>query len=347
MNTAPFIHKNKGIGRPQILLIGNGLERKQDPNGKGQPEWSEFLDKLRAPGRAAITEEEKKKVPFPLLYQLLSTPNPAPPVLSAEDIRQEEKRLADGLGVLSHESNALLDRLPTLGADHILTTNYPYSLEAAFCPKLDFTKPRIRSAARFSLAPPDKNKKIHRERCYRLHTGYEVRNSDGSRVGLWHIHGETSVPTGIVVGHDRYGRLLSRMEKLCAKELSHSKEETAREYRSWPELFLFGDVYVLGFEFALCEYDLWWLLRRKQRERYADGHVYYFTNHDITESSVLFRLLASHGVLLNPFGVQKQVDYPAFYSMAMDTIAEQIRINKGSIVQHNRKAANKAQGGLV
>ena len=185
MDSAPFIHKNRGTGRPQILLIGNGLER-----GKGgQPEWSEFLDALLAPGRTKATEEEKDTVPFPLLYQLLSTPDPAPSVLYGVEIDAEEQRLAKGLKVLKHSSNPLLDRLQSLGADHILTTNYPYSLEAAFFPRRDFTKSRVRSAARFSLCPPDKDGKKRREQCYRLHTGYEAKNADGSRVGLWHIHG--------------------------------------------------------------------------------------------------------------------------------------------------------------
>ena len=47
MNTQPFIHNNRGKGRPQVLLIGNGLERGEN----GQPEWSKLLDALAAPGR--------------------------------------------------------------------------------------------------------------------------------------------------------------------------------------------------------------------------------------------------------------------------------------------------------
>ncbi len=322
MNSTPFIHHNRGRGRPQVLLIGNGLER-----GDGQPEWSALLNALRAPGRPELTEEEKS-IPFPLLYQLLSTPNPPPPMLDAAGIKAEEQRLAEGLRLLKHSSNPLLDRLPALGADHILTTNYPYSLEAAFFPRRSFQTSAARSGPRFSLCPPDENGRQPKEREYRLHTGCEARNADGSRVGLWHIHGETGVPKGVVVGHDRYGRLLSRMERLCGRELIRSRDEGECAFRSWPELFLFGDVYVLGFGFALCEYDLWWLLRRKQRERYADGRVYFFDNSKRAESAVRDRLLEAHGVERNPFGVTKQDDYTAFYHQAMDAVAAQIRMNK-------------------
>lgn len=324
MNDTPFLHTNRGKGRPQILLIGNGLEREKS----GQPEWSTLLDVLRAPGRDPITDEEKEKIPFPLLYQLVSTPLPAPSVLDTDGIRAEERRLAEGIKCLKHSSNELLDRLPAIGADHVFTTNYPYSLEAAFFPRRNFQNSRSRDGVRFSLVVPDKDGKPHREQCYRLHTGYETKNHDGSRVGLWHIHGETGVPNGIIVGHDRYGRLLSRMEQLCGKEIRRSKDTEPRAFRSWPELFLFGDVYVLGFGYALCEYDLWWLLRRKQRERYADGSVYFFYNGQKPGQSVRDQLLEAHGVQINPFGVKSQPDYTTFYSLAMDVITEQIRKNK-------------------
>ena len=323
MNDTPFFHANRGKGRPQILLIGNGLER-----GDGQPEWSALIDALRAPGREPITKEEKERIPFPLLYQLESTPKPAPSVLGADDVKAEEQRLAEGLKCLKHSANPLLARLPAVGADHFFTTNYPYSLEAAFFPKRDFQKPHSRSAVRFSLVPPDRDGKQHREQHYRLHTGYEAKNLDGSRVGLWHIHGETGVPKGIVVGHDRYGRLLSRMEQLCGKEIARTGDDSPRPFLSWPDLFLFGDVYVLGMGFAPCEYDLWWLLRRKQRERYADGKVYFFGNSSGDDSSLRERLLEAHGVQINPFGVKKQVDYTAFYNMALDAITEHIREQK-------------------
>lgn len=69
MNNNPFFHNSLGKGRPQILLIGNGVERVT-----GQLGWGQLLDDLCAPGRARATKEQKNTTPFPLLYQLLSTP---------------------------------------------------------------------------------------------------------------------------------------------------------------------------------------------------------------------------------------------------------------------------------
>lgn len=326
MTSIEFRYPPTGAGRPQVILIGNGLERT-----KGQPDWWALVDAMRHPKRAPLPKVERDALPFPLLYQILSTPEPAPPRMDAAAVTQEERRLAAGLKLLRHRSNPLLDRLPTLGADHILSTNYSYCLEAAFFPGLDFIKSKARSGKRFCLLPPDENGKRPRETAYRLHTGYAAQNKGGGSVGLWHIHGEVTVPRGVVVGHDRYGRLISRMVAVCGAETPHHREGESRVFRSWPELFLFGDVYVLGQGFALCEHDLWWLLRRKQRERYADGRVYFYDNGDESKPDVRLRrrLLEAHGVLVNPDKVRAP-DYSVFYDAAMDAIAARIHANRAA-----------------
>lgn len=84
-------------------------------------------------------------------------------------------------------------------------------------------------------------------------------------------------PTEYYPGHDRYGRLLKRIEVACGKQRysGKSNEIVDRNFHSWPELFLYGDVYIVGLNLSESEFDLWWLLRRKQRERYADGKVFF------------------------------------------------------------------------
>lgn len=314
-NPSLFRHQPRGAGRPQVLLYGNGLERVE-----GQPSWGELLNELCAPGVSPLADDDPRwDVPFPLLYQLLSTPDPAPPRLGQGDITAEEQRLAAGLSRLASSHIDLLDRLRELGFDHILTTNYSYCLEKTFLPKRNFANGRTRSAERFCLLPK-RDGKTRTELVYRLRTGYLANNADGSPVGLWHIHGEVSVPRGVIVGHDRYGRLLSRIQECCAYRRQWSQGEKRRAFASWPELFLFGDVYVVGFGLETCETDLWWLLRRKQRERYADGRVYYFSN-DMGKD-LRDRLLAAHGVVINHGVQQTPGDYVAFYRGTFDAIAQ-------------------------
>lgn len=64
-----FRHRSCGQGRPQILLIGNDLERKS-----GQATWEELLNQLTVGNSLPVSQEQRERIPFPLLYQILSTP---------------------------------------------------------------------------------------------------------------------------------------------------------------------------------------------------------------------------------------------------------------------------------
>lgn len=270
----------------------------------------------------------RNKIPFPLLYELLSSRCPSPSTLSADDIQEEETRLANEMKSLKNITNSNLDLLPSLNADHIFTTNYSYCIENAFCPTRDFSDTNVRSSMRFNLNPELKNSKPRREINYRLHSGYLVKTSTGKSTGIWHIHGESSVSRGIIVGHDRYGRLLSRIETICDTQRysKNSNQPVLKQFTSWPELFLYGDVYIIGLCFQLSEFDLWWLLRRKQRERYADGKVYFYDNS--TDENDINRnlLLQANGVEINP-SIKRENNYDTFYEKALALIKKQIKEN--------------------
>ena len=101
-----------GKSRPQILLVGKGMERKS-----GQREWSELLKLLIADDTFHLTKELQEEIPFPLLYQLLSTRLPAPAHLSSKTIQDEERRLADAMlmqAVLTYVVILLVSFLPML-----------------------------------------------------------------------------------------------------------------------------------------------------------------------------------------------------------------------------------------
>ena len=169
-----------------------------------------------------------------------------------------------------------------------------------------------------------------------MHTGYLAQNTDGSQVGLWHIHGECSVPRSVVLGHDRYGRLLSRIEKLCD---SQNYDDIAKKpervvIHSWPELFLYGDIYIVGLGFHHSEFDLWWLLKRKQRERLGTGRVYFYEHPD--PKSLIQKMMRAHGAELPDVGAADG-DFDDFYRKAFDDIRERIRKNKESVSGLSRR----------
>lgn len=312
-----FEHSSRGVGRPQILLIGNGLERKS-----GQNSWEALVEKLTVMDSIPLTDTQKDSIPFPLQYQLLVTHSPAPAHLTAQDIQEEEHHLAETMLTLTNRSNIFLDMLPALDADHIFTTNYSYCIEKAFFPKLNFASSKIRGQNRFGLVLKKGSHKLLQERDYRLHSGYLAR-SKTRNTGIWHIHGEIFNPRGIVLSHDRYGRLLKRIESICEQQRysKSSAELSIKKYSSWPELFLYGDVYVLGLNLDPTEFDLWWLIRRKQREHYADGKIYFFERRPaagFVESKHL--LMLSSGIELCDAGCDQNVKFDDFYMTALKQI---------------------------
>lgn len=322
--------------RPQVLLIGNGLERGCEPptpDPKGVTEqlsWDELVAAVSVEGCIQLSKAEKDNLPFPLMYSLLSVPNPAPASLDKNMLEEEENRLKIAMNKLSQSSNWRLDALKTLGADHILTTNYSYGLEQSFFPGKNFFDSKTRSYIRFNLNPEIKDGKPMRETNYRMHTGYLAHNQDGSKVGLWHIHGECTVSRGVVLGHDRYGRLLSRIEKLCDSQnySAISKRSENISINSWAELFLYGDIYIVGFGFHHSEFDLWWLMKRKQRERMGTGCVYFYEQPD--SNSLTQKMMRAHGAELPKVGATAG-DYDDFYKKAFADIAKRIRENKASL----------------
>ena len=328
-----------GAGRPQIVLIGNGLERADDGKaplprtGRGKPKsWEELLAEVTVANHLEFGKDDLVNVPFPLKYHLLSTDRDAPYPLLGPDRRREEDELSKAAAGLGTVTNEALRRLPELRADHYFTTNYTYSLERAFDPARDFLNNKARRRARFNYNPDFTEKGRRRiERRYRLYTGYLAKLPDGGQAGLWHIHGECAVPGSIILGHDGYGRLLSRIVPVCGdgRKYHDLKPGAPYGFRSWPELFLFADVYVLGLGLGVSEFDLWWLLRRKQREEKADGRVYFYTNdagkRDYRDRDLMLRAL---GVIVNPDGIKRGKRYDDFYQAALDSIQARIAENR-------------------
>ena len=321
-----FIHNLRGKGRPQILLIGNGVER-----AYGSADWDKLIDLLDVRKFGKETRDEINKLPFPVRYEVLATFENAPASFSQEDLNAEERRTREREKNENH--NELFKRLPDLGVDHIFTTNYSYCPEEGYYPNREFEKDSVRKNFRFNLNPQeDKIGRPSLEGRFHLHSGYfGISNESDKKVGIWHIHGECGAPTSVILGHDKYGRLLKRIISVCDDEIKYKKiigKHDTYEFRSWPELFLFGDIYVVGFGFAECEFDLWWLLRRKQREIYADGKVYFYEYDKRDVPSAKQMLLSAHGVEIkyNEFS-GKNDKFKEFYEQAFEDIKRMTVLN--------------------
>lgn len=336
-----YQHYNNGPGRPQILLLGNGIERYS-----GQVNWEKFLSQIQVPNCPSIPK--KSLIPFPLQYEILSTPSPAPNFFSPKHEELRKTHLEDGLNLLCDSSNDLLDLLPSLNLDHILTTNYTYCTEAAFGAKVSPTKylqedMQVKQFVCSKLSKP--GSAVSPEKSYRLRTGYLLPRKDGGETAIWHIHGEKSNDSTIVLGHEKYGKVLAKITECCTdsalKRISEMRKET--DFYNWPELFLFGDIYILGFGYNMCESDLWWLLRRKQRQANTDGKVFFYEpSHPRSDSNWQSKklLLETCGVNIRDLGMstadtdkENEDDfYRSFYKDAIFDISSEIHENRASSI---------------
>lgn len=171
-----------------------------------------------------LTKDEKKSVSFPLLYNLLSTSQPATVHFTEKVFKQILSSLSDSMKNLNHQSNSNLDLLPTIGLNDVFMTNYLYCLKSVIQLKGNFHQIGYRGRIRFNL------------------------NENGSKVELWHIHRKVSVVKGIVSGQNSYGRLLNRIQTICSNQkYDKDRKHKLIEFRSRLELFLFEDVYILVF----------------------------------------------------------------------------------------------------
>ena len=245
--------------KPQVLLLGNGLNR-----AFGGVSWDNLLEQIAVPDKKSISK--KLSSPFPL-KAILVTDNKI-----KAGLKKIEKELYGS--VESEILRETLQKVLTMGFDHILTTNYSYELEIAAKGKNIVTKSYLNKIAEHTKAV----QKV--ESRYLLHS-FNKCVCENVENKIWHIHGEAKKQDSIILGHYYYGNLFSRMkEELNKKGNCYEEKQKAGEnieITSWIDAFILGDVYVLGFGYDSCEFDLWWLLNRKVREKARTGKVHFYT----------------------------------------------------------------------
>ena len=260
-----------------------------------------MLDSLKAHFGTGYIEADE--MPFPLQAILLT-----------------ENKLAEGVKVvaenvirfdISPEQKELFDRIFDLGFEAILTTNYSYELEEALDNKFhpDLLPHKYMMHTPFIQNP---------EKTYAMHTYYRFEHQSRYQ-NLWHIHGEARKPKSIVLGHDYYGRLLGKYREYLYKQTYFRNDtlEHGVEVDSWIDLFMLGDVHVLGFGYDYAEIDLWWLLSAKAGLKNAGGRTIFYDRppeaHEEEKNKVAVRNMANKHRLLSVLGAEVHCDGPSKY----------------------------------
>ena len=290
---------------PQVLLLGNGINRLS-----GSSDWKQLIGKINTNARLNPEDKEQFDIPYPLLAVLAADGD-------VDNAVKSHLELFGGLydGELD-KIRPYLSRLLSLGFDDILTTNYSYELERVAYPKITRGGKGCRGIMKHT-APVKRA-----EPKYLLHTYSEVKYGEAVN-RVWHIHGEVRKPNSIVLGHYNYGSLLRRMQDvLGSRENVQYRLEMANRppvMDSWLDAFIMGDVYILGFGFDFSEFDLWWLLERKKREKASHGIVRFYSPTHGNDFKLM--MMETYGAEIISFGFTRpKPDYEGFYNKAIEDI---------------------------
>lgn len=245
------------MGRIKALLLGNSINQ-----AYGCRSWENLL------GTLSEREIKESHLPMPL----------KPIVMTGNKVHskmREYSETPEAYGKIDNEEmRNMLRALLMKRFDAILTTNYSYELEIAASDNETISKYQLDKIAKRA-----DEKKHPVEGKYFIHTYNEVEFS-GVKNNIWHIHGAAKNPSSMIIGHYYYGNLLGKYKEYFDREAknrySTAQKKGEIKISSWLDAFVLGDVYVLGFGFDFSEFDLWWLLDRKKREKAEHGKLYYY-----------------------------------------------------------------------
>lgn len=298
---------------PQVLLLGNGLNL-----ASGAPKWTELIQKIKTNPKIQMDASITDVVPYPLLAVLVTGDQ------VDSKIKENPELFCGCNNEMLKKIRPFIQELLEIEFDELLTTNYSYEIERSAYPEITQLGHNCVKLMRHTGGAKRAESK------YLLHTYNEVKtNQKTSRV--WHIHGEIRKPCSVVLGHYYYGNLLERYHKFFDGRRNKQFENEAMGLPpiidSWLDAFVMGDVYILGFGFDFSEFDLWWLLNRKKREKASHGKVYFYE--PAKGNEIKHMLLETYGVEIECLGYrQSKPDYMSFYQEAIMDIRKRIKNSK-------------------
>ena len=297
--------------RPKVLLVGNGLLR-----SKGNHSWDKMIKKLSSENNKEIDLSET--VP----YSLKAT------VLTDFDDNKRYSKYYDVFsnGKYKYTDNHLLNKLIKLPFDAILTTNYTYEIEYA----LDNEYPQYSEKKKraFSYLTKGNDSKYNICRYNKIPSYYNKE--------IWHIHGEQRRKSSMILTHDEYSKLIYKIvDYLKTNGNNYEKNIESLEFDSWIDYFILGDLYIVGQGFDFSEFDLWWLLNRRKRERINQedlSNVIMYNPLEDGANTVVCDVLDKMGAKIESFNLSAPHDknenndfYNRFYELVINDIERKIK----------------------
>ena len=243
---------------PQVVFMGNGIVY------DGNLSWDQLIKKTACEG-VDVTKYKNEHNKFELPYSILSF------VTADNNDQSRHEKYIKEINSRKYKSNNCIEELLNLPLDAILTTNYTYEIEYA----INNNYPRLsnKQKCEFSKCTTDNHGKGKVDARYLIHT----YNKFDEFPSIWHIHGEARRKTSLILSHDEYARLVNKILEFNTKRKNdYEKFRNEFKIKSWIDYFILGDIYIIGCSFDFAEFDLWWLINRKKREKTPTGKVYFY-----------------------------------------------------------------------
>lgn len=306
--------------RPQVLLLGNGLVYDEGIS------WSELLRSIRRE-EASLEglwegEEDSGKPTVPnnifcdatAIVKDRERQNAC--VKAFSTAQKKNKASAGSAAKCGNHDDDLIQLFLSLCPDAILTTNYTYQIED-----------RIRPG--YSALSNDTKRKYAYNGGARTKDGrfiIRTRNVFGEDLPeIWHIHGELRRKSSLVLTHDEYFREVKYIYDYNAKRGNDYLEfRNDFKVKSWIDYFMIADIYVVGLSFDFSEFDLWWLLNRRQRENAGVGNICFY---EMEDKDTYSKICALRQMKVEPYSLgYKKTDqqYNAFYKAVAEDIKEKM-----------------------
>jgi len=317
-----------------VILLGNGFNR----IGNSGKSWKDLLVELGKELDSGIVNKlDNPFRPFPIAFEDI--------VLRRKGVYDDEINYLKKVIASKFEDlpkSKLGEKLIHSPINHILTTNYDYSLEKVLIPTFG------------------KNNYFNSTTSEYVHSLMRVKPLGKKRI--WHIHGELYNHIGadyirpaelsILIGFEQYSDYLRKIrEYLTAKGRRrldlNSMEDPDYEIISWVDHFFLNDIYIIGLSMDVSETHLWSILNyrakliksEKKYKKVLNNKIIYIslniTNSTINEkdreieqskNKAMIEMLESLKVAAHPIEVigksQNQIsnELEEKYSKLIDTI---------------------------
>lgn len=221
--------------RGKVILVGNGLSRAFN----NSPSWDELLKTQGC---------ELEGLPYPLK-------------LRCSNLKKDDLIIAlDGHSIPSDEYASIIRKLVDNGFVIFLTTNYTYEIEYSLLPPIKRNHEYIKSHT-FSA----QNDKVDNSVSV---SNYTIIEYESKEIFVWHIHGEIRKKTSIVLDQNAYGKLIGKIYNYDVSSIfkvdHFGYDYFNYAYKSWVELFLLNDLYIVGYGLDYSEFDIWWILEKRK-----------------------------------------------------------------------------------